>query len=147
MTLGERIIFIRGDLSREKFAPLSGVSKNTLIFYEKNERQPGADYLAKLLELYPGISPAWLLMGEGEMRRGDTGAGQTQSAVNTGGNVNQVASGHHDGDVYIYNSSPEPHAAKPEIAELVVLLDRYANKALLEELKGKLLNIKKVMEG
>jgi hypothetical protein len=85
------------------------------------------------------------------MRRGDTGVGQaqrqTQQAVNTCGSVNQVATGHHDGDVYIYNSSPEPHAAKPEIAELVVLLDRYAGKAMLEELKGKLLNIKKVMEG
>lgn len=72
MTLGERIKFIRGTQAREMFAPIMEVSKNTLISYEKDERVPGADFLNRILELYPDISPAWLLTGEGEMRRGDT---------------------------------------------------------------------------
>jgi phage repressor protein C with HTH and peptisase S24 domain len=50
---------------------MMGVSKNTLIAYEKDERWPGADFLNKLLELHPEISPAWLLAGEGVMRRDD----------------------------------------------------------------------------
>ena len=70
MTLGERIIFIRGDTAREKFAPLLGISKNTLIFYEKDERCPGADVLNTILELFPDINPTWLLTGEGNMQRG-----------------------------------------------------------------------------
>ena len=67
MNIGDRIKLVRGEMSREKFAPLTGVSKNTLVFYEKNEREPGADYLRKILELFPSTNPTWLLTGEGEM--------------------------------------------------------------------------------
>jgi transcriptional regulator with XRE-family HTH domain len=145
-----RLEVVIGDKSNRSFADMCGLSEGTLRRYLRGETYPPLDTL-ELISIAGDVSLAWLATGEGEMRRGETGAGQTQtqtqSAVNTGGSVNQVATGHHDGDVYIYNSSPEPHAAKPEIAELVILLDRYANKALLEELKSKLLNIKKVMEG
>lgn len=68
MHTGERIKLLRGEMSREKFAPLTGVSKNTLVFYEKGEREPGADYLRKLLEIFPSTNPTWLLLGEGEIR-------------------------------------------------------------------------------
>lgn len=47
------------------------VSKNTLVAYEKDERCPGADFLNKLLQLFPEINPTWLLTGEGEMKRND----------------------------------------------------------------------------
>lgn len=69
MTLGDRIKLIRGSVAREKFAPEMDVSKNTLIAYETDARCPGADFLNKILELYPEISPAWLLSGEGDMKR------------------------------------------------------------------------------
>ena len=69
MNLGERIKLIRGATSRDKFAPLTGISKNTLVNYEMGDRTPSADYLAKILELFPDISPAWLLIGEGDRKR------------------------------------------------------------------------------
>lgn len=71
MTIGERIKDIRGSLSRDKFALQTCISKSSLVNYETGERTPPSDYLVKLLELFPKISPAWLLMGEGEMERGD----------------------------------------------------------------------------
>lgn len=70
MTIGERIKLVRGDTSRDKFAPHTGISKTALVNYETGERIPPSDYLVRLLELYPDISPAWLLVGEGEMIRG-----------------------------------------------------------------------------
>lgn len=69
MTIGDRIKSIRGRLSRDKFAPQTGISKTTLVNYETGERTPPSDYLVKILELYPDISPAWLLTGEGSRER------------------------------------------------------------------------------
>lgn len=56
-------------MSRDKFAPQTGISKTALVNYETGERIPPSDYLVKILELFPEISPAWLLMGEGNMWR------------------------------------------------------------------------------
>lgn len=81
MTLGERIKLIRGTQAREVFAPIMKVSKNTLIAYEKDDRVPGADFLNKILDLYPDTSPAWLLTGEGSMKREVTG-GHTANGNN-----------------------------------------------------------------
>jgi transcriptional regulator with XRE-family HTH domain len=69
MTLGNRIKAIRGNISREKFAPQTSISKTTLVNYESDIRDPGAGYLYKLLELYPDVNPTWLLTGEGNMER------------------------------------------------------------------------------
>lgn len=69
MAIGDRIKTVRGSLSRDKFAPQTGISKTTLVNYETGERNPPSDYLIKILELYPDISPAWLLTGEGEIKR------------------------------------------------------------------------------
>ena len=66
-SLGERIKLVRGEMSRDKFAPLTGVSKNSLVFYEKGEREPGANYLLDIIKLFPNINPLWLLTGEGKM--------------------------------------------------------------------------------
>lgn len=68
MNLGERIKLIRGDVSRDKFAPRLKVSKNTLVNYETDVRIPDAVFLNKLLDLYPDISPTWLLTGQGEIK-------------------------------------------------------------------------------
>ena len=70
MTIGERIKTIRGNLSRDKFAPIMCISKTTLVNYETGLRTPDADFLNKILAEFPDISPAWLLTGEGEVRRG-----------------------------------------------------------------------------
>ncbi|MEW6595692.1 MAG: S24 family peptidase [Thermodesulfobacteriota bacterium] len=75
-TLGERIKIIRGDTSREKFAPLLGVSKNTIVNYETDARTPDTNFVVRLLELYPDTNPTWLLTGDGprhiESRHRDT---------------------------------------------------------------------------
>lgn len=71
-TLGERIALIRklNQENRDVFASMMGVSKNTLVFYEKDERVPGADFLNNILGLCRVINPTWLLTGEGSMKRG-----------------------------------------------------------------------------
>ena len=69
MTLGERIKLLRGEMAREKFAPLTGIVKNTLVNYETDASSPQAEYLNRLLGLFPDVNPAWLLTGEGMMQR------------------------------------------------------------------------------
>jgi len=68
-TLGERIKLVRGSVSRDRFAPMTGISKTALVNYENNERDPSSEYLNKILDVFPEINPTWLLTGEGEMRR------------------------------------------------------------------------------
>lgn len=68
MHIGDRIKKIRAGVSREKFAALTGISKNTLVNYEMGNSSPDAAYLNRLLELFPGISPKWLLVGDEIMK-------------------------------------------------------------------------------
>lgn len=70
MNIGARIKTIRGNLSRDKFAPIMCISKTTLVNYETGLRTPDADFLNKILSEFPDISPAWLLSGEGPMLKG-----------------------------------------------------------------------------
>ena len=134
---------------QNEMANMLGINYRTYQNYETGRNDLGWDALKALTVL--GFNANWILTGEGEMRRGETGTGQTQSqtqsAVNTGGSVHQTATGHHDSDISTNYSHQVPRAIKPELVELVELLDRYAGKAMLEDIKGKLLNIKKVMEG
>jgi transcriptional regulator with XRE-family HTH domain len=70
MTIGERIKTIRGNLSRDKFAPIMCISKTTLVNYETGLRTPDADFLNKILAEFPDVNPTWLLTGEGQRERG-----------------------------------------------------------------------------
>ena len=67
-SVGERIQDIRGKVSREKFAPMTGISRNTLVNYEKGDSSPPTDYLTRVLALFPDINPTWLLTGKGPMK-------------------------------------------------------------------------------
>ncbi|EME69754.1 phage repressor [Paramagnetospirillum caucaseum] len=62
-TVGERIRMVRGDVRQPDFATRLGVDKNTIGRYERDERQPDAEFLAKLCAL--GYSGHWLVTGEG----------------------------------------------------------------------------------
>lgn len=62
--LGERISSVRGNISQAEFAKTLGVSRNTLIRYEKNETEPTAGFLVGLSVNY-GTDVNWLLFGEG----------------------------------------------------------------------------------
>lgn len=66
-TLGSRLKALRGEKSREEFASYFGIHAQTLRKYEIDQRTPGADFLKDVCERLT-ISPAWLLMGEGEMK-------------------------------------------------------------------------------
>jgi len=71
MTLGHRIRQIRGDESQDAFANRLNINKNTLGFYERDERTPNATFVADICK-QECIVTDWLLYGEGPMRRGET---------------------------------------------------------------------------
>ena len=66
-TIGERLKFIREKigLSQKKFADSLGISKGSIILYEKNDRSPDSSLLKTLFEKYK-VSPNWLFLGQGE---------------------------------------------------------------------------------
>ncbi|WP_172399757.1 XRE family transcriptional regulator [Geothermobacter hydrogeniphilus] len=70
-TLGERIREMRGGMQLSELAGRLGIHKNTMMNYEKGGRAPDADLLLKFLEIFPQTSPAWLLTGEGPMKKSD----------------------------------------------------------------------------
>lgn len=64
--IGERIQAIRGKRSREAFAAELGIHPQTLARYEKGERLPDSSVLENLSKKC-GVSPMWLLLGEGQI--------------------------------------------------------------------------------
>lgn len=69
-TLGERLRQVRGKTSQEQFARLLELNKNSVGSYERGERTPNANTLSKIV-VKCGVSPYWLLSGEGPMYPGD----------------------------------------------------------------------------
>jgi transcriptional regulator with XRE-family HTH domain len=128
MAIGKRLKIVRDcdGLTREAMASKLGVHKNTLGSYETGKSLPDSGVLNRLLDMHPELNPIWLLTGEGEMKRNDSPV-----------------------------SAPDPAPTDPqtactalddETAELVTLLKRYGNKALVEEMKKRLLKIKLATE-
>ena len=66
-TLGERIkiVQLKSGLQQPIFAQSLGISKETLIHYQKDRRHPDSVFLSNLCKIYK-VNPAWLLLGEGE---------------------------------------------------------------------------------
>ena len=66
-TLGERIKFIQRKSRKTlpDFAHGLGVSRDSLINYQKNRTKPDSRFLSTLCELYR-VNPTWLLLGEGD---------------------------------------------------------------------------------
>jgi transcriptional regulator with XRE-family HTH domain len=73
-TLGERIKYLQKNSGKNQieFARSLGVSKGSLILYQKNDRSPDSSFLRTLCELYR-VNPTWLLIGEGEPVFGEDG--------------------------------------------------------------------------
>ncbi|MCK5219067.1 helix-turn-helix domain-containing protein [bacterium] len=67
---GDRIKTLRGDTALAKFALKFDIHKSTLSRYEKGENQPDASFLRQLCSEF-GVTPAWLLLGEGPMHESD----------------------------------------------------------------------------
>lgn len=64
--IGERIRQIRGSQSRDAFGAAIGVSRNTLLRYERGERCPDAVFLQRVCACF-GVDPGWLLLGQETM--------------------------------------------------------------------------------
>lgn len=61
-TIGERIAFVRGQVSRKDFASSLGIPANTLRNYESGISLPNSDFIAKICTDL-NINPYWLLFG------------------------------------------------------------------------------------
>jgi len=81
-TLGGRIKYIQKNSRKNQveFAQSLGVSKGSLILYQKNKRSPDSSLLKSLCEIYK-VNPAWILLGAGE----PFVEGGTQEGEATGG--------------------------------------------------------------
>lgn len=73
-TLGERIKYLQKTSGKNQveFSRSLGVSKGSLILYQKNDRSPDSSFLRTLCELYR-VNPTWLLIGEGDPVLGEDG--------------------------------------------------------------------------
>lgn len=67
MSIKERTLHLAKykHLSVNAFEKATGLSSG----YLRNTKNYSAEVCAKILEVYPDISPEWLLLGEGEMQR------------------------------------------------------------------------------
>lgn len=81
-TIGGRIRMVRGGVRQPEFATRLGVDKNTIGRYERDERQPDAEFLARLCSL--GFNGHWLITGEGPMMAGPSAPAAPGEGVNAG---------------------------------------------------------------
>ena len=67
MTLGERLKLVqqKSGLTLPDFGGKIGVSKESLINYQKDRTKPDSEILSTLCKIFK-VNPAWLLLGEGE---------------------------------------------------------------------------------
>ncbi|MDG2992001.1 helix-turn-helix domain-containing protein [Candidatus Synechococcus calcipolaris G9] len=61
--IGQRLLHLRGKRSRQTFADLLGIGHRSLVRYEKEERLPDAEVLARICQVFE-VDPMWLLMGK-----------------------------------------------------------------------------------
>lgn len=62
-----RLKIIMGDLSERKFSERLDMAHTTVREYLKG-RMPPADFVVRVCERFPGISPWWLLTGQEEAK-------------------------------------------------------------------------------
>lgn len=68
-TIGDRLRWVRGQVTMDDLAEKLQVHRNTVARYENGDRMPDANYLNKVIEKFQNINPAWLLTGEGEKEK------------------------------------------------------------------------------
>lgn len=70
-TLPQRLRLLRGEMPQAEFAAKVGIHKSSWGRYERGVGEPTATDLAGLCAVC-GVSPLWLLCGQGDMRPEDT---------------------------------------------------------------------------
>lgn len=143
------------------FAKLIGISQGSLSDIENGKTKPSAETLASIVR-NTDINAAWLLTDIGDMEaRGRRGihqvangnghimVGGAMSGQIVGGGVNTKQS-----DVNFSVKEPRadccpipPTSSKKDLEEIYALLCEYGSPKFLQELKAKLIQIKKVMDG
>jgi transcriptional regulator with XRE-family HTH domain len=121
----ERLKEVMAGESNISFAEKCGLSEGTFRRYLRGDTFPPLDTLEKIADA-SGYSLAWLASGKGEMKRGETGG---------------------EAGVRACVSPAQGADLAPDMLELARLLDRYGNKALVENVRQRLLKIKQETEG
>lgn len=80
-TLPQRLRLLRGEMPQAEFAARVGIHKSSWGRYERGVGEPTASDLARLCAVC-GVTPLWLLRGEGVMRPG--GADEVPAAAGRG---------------------------------------------------------------
>lgn len=70
MSLGQRIRQVRGKMAQAEFGRTLGISQSTVGVYENESRFPDSRVLNAICNAFE-ISPEWLLMGTGPMRKNE----------------------------------------------------------------------------
>ena len=65
MSFGDRIRFVRGNLSQGEFGLLFHVHRNKVSLWERNETMPQAEVITSMHEVLT-VNLNWLFTGEGE---------------------------------------------------------------------------------
>ena len=76
----KRLRELRGEVSREEFAKLIGVTPRTLINYEQGERLPKIDVI-KLICSQLDVSSDWLISGKGKIPKTANGKQQNKNLI------------------------------------------------------------------
>lgn len=79
-TIGDRLKILRGQESQSSFAQKFGISRNTLVNYEKGTSVPDSKLAAAICEEL-SLSAEWLLFGNGPQSRKDLEVPSGQSPI------------------------------------------------------------------
>lgn len=145
-------------LKKKDILEKTGVSRSIFFAYLRGDSQPTPKFFLALKEAFPWVNVEWLITGQGEMtsRKEDfstyqvaTGDGNIQAggSVRSSGGI-QVRSkrkveGAREEEVRWTSTAP----AGGNLADLVELLKDYGTPKMIDDLRDKLLRIKKMVEG
>lgn len=138
--LSERLKIARESIakSQKEMAEALGVGLKSWQVYEQGSSVPGGNVFESLVKL--GFNANWLLTGEGDMRVGGSFKHLTDEDLEFGRGLCQIGEP-------VVAEQYKKYDRDDEAEELCRLLKRYGNKAMIEDLRARLLKIKQVVEG
>lgn len=124
--------------------------------YLAGRNEPPASFFRALKEAFPWVNIEWLITGEGEMESVPRGVHQVATGnghVQVGGSV-RASGGSRIGGVHagrdmltVQEKGATWQSADKDLLEVVNLLRDYGSPKLIAELRNKLLQVKKAVEG